>query len=76
MSKYNSLTTRIVQSKCRIVKPEEWRIEGSYESNKPGDKWELIEYDDKKKTRTWTPKYTLLIPKIEDHSKVKIITID
>jgi hypothetical protein len=70
--------THIYQNRVRILGPKDF---DGYERNRPGPRWELIEYTTEKDDngnliRVWTPEYTLQYGKINDYSLVKIVNKD
>jgi hypothetical protein len=81
MSKNAHILTRIVQAEVRILSDKDFE---GYDYNKPSvGRWELIEYinsrgEDGKPIRMWQPvyEYTFNTPKIDNHNKVKEITLE
>lgn len=79
MPKSKTYMTVIRQTEVKVLNEEDY---DGYEKDKPGSKWELVEYFYKDengnsiKQISWIPNYKLKYPKIEDHSKVTIQTGD
>jgi len=69
-----AIMTTISQYEVKILSAKD---RDDYESNRPGKKWELVEYigskdKDGKPVRAWAPNYQLIYAKFSDHSKLKI----